>query len=545
MISQTGMFLVASKTFSTRYFAKAVDLGNVCDVDVTDILEYFENDPQIEVIVLHLEGIHHGEKFVETAFRVSKTKPIIALKSGKSDAGARATLSHTGTLVGDDDIYNAAFERAFERAGVIRVQDSTELQDAIKALSMMPQMNGANLAVITPSGAVGIIAIDACEDAGLQLGQVPAVLNHKLLKGLPEWIHLMNPMDIWPIGMIGGNVPEVFKTAYSALLRDKEIHGIVIVWFTPDSPLHNDVNFYDSITQLSKKAETKKPIAFWLYGDGFEKATREHENIPGAACFPSVERCIRGLAFNYRYYSQRQKTVLDIPPIEIDRVSMSKVVTKGKNEKIVVGQDAFDLLSAYGIGLVSGKAVADRVEALEFAELFGYPVVCKIGSKDILHKTEAGAIEMNIFNPEHLKVAYQRLVLLLKNQSGDEDSREIIIQKQVKGVEILFGLKRDPQFGMVLVCGQGGIYTEVYKDIVHALVPVTLAEAHRMLEKLRCYPILRGFRGSAGVNLNHLADTMARLSIMAEDIDALVEADINPFIASPNGCWAVDARFIW
>ncbi|MFC1857926.1 acetate--CoA ligase family protein [Thermodesulfobacteriota bacterium] len=541
LIAQTGLFMVASKTFSTRYFAKTVDLGNACDVDVSDVLEYFENDPQIEVIALHLEGIHRGKNFVETASRVSKTKPIIALKSGKSDAGARAALSHTGTLVGNDDIYNAAFERA----GVIRVRDSVELQDAIKALSTLSAINGPNIGAITFSGALCIMVIDACEDAGLKLGGVPSDLRPNLLNGMPKWVHLKNPLDIWPIGMIRGNIPEIFETAFSALLDDEEIHGIVGAWFASDSPLLNDVNFYDSIVQLYKKSETTKPIALWIYGDGSEKAIQEREKIPGVACFPTIERCIRGLAFNHRYHSQRQKTAQTNPSIEIDRVCRDKVAAKGKNEKIVVGQDAFDLLRAYGISVVSGKAVKDIEEALGIAGSFGYPVVCKIGSKDILHKTEAGAIEMNIFDPAHLRSVYHRLALLLKNHGGDEDSQKIIIQKQMAGVEVLLGLKQDPQFGMVLVCGQGGIYTEVYKDIVHALVPVCLAEAHRMLEKLRFYPILKGVRGTNGVNIGQLADTMVRLSIMAEDVDELTEADINPFIASPNGSWAVDARFIW
>ena len=541
MIAQTGVYQAGAKVFSENGFAKAIDIGNACDVDVVDVLEYLENDPETKVIAVHMEGIKRGKEFVKIARRVTMKKPIVILKTGRSAEGARAALSHTGSLVGDDEVFDAAFEKA----GVIRVRSNSELQDAIKALVHFPPMNGRKIAVITATGALGIISTDACKDFGLELGPVPPYLPSKILKGLPEWVNLSNPIDIWPIGMISGKMPQVFETVLTDVLDSKDIDAVAVVWVSFKSPLHSDIDFREITARVQRTHKAGKPIAFWFYGDDVEKANKEYGSIAGVACFPTIERAIRGLSFIYRYHRKREEPKADSFDVKVDRPSRDKLVKKGNREKILVGEEAFALLNAYGIPTAPGKVVHKVSEALEAASSLGYPVVCKVSDKNFIHKTEIGAVEINISSEEELKRAFNRLLKLVKNRNNLQERPNILVQKQIRGHELLLGLKRDPCFGMVLVCGQGGIYTEIYKDTARSLTPVSLREAQRMLSKLKLYPILKGIRGQRGVDLDQIASAICRLSALAEDIEGLMEVDINPFMVNSSGSWAVDSRFIW
>ncbi len=543
MIAQTGVYQAGAKVFSENGFAKAIDIGNACDVDVVDVLEYLENDPDTKVIAVHMEGIKRGKEFIRVARRVTKKKPIVILKTGRSAEGARAALSHTGSLVGDDEVFDAAFEKA----GVIRVKSNSELQDAIKAFVHFPPMNGRKIAIITATGALGIISTDACKDLGLELGPVPPSLPSRILKGLPEWVNLSNPIDIWPVGMISGKMPQVFETVLTDVLDSEDIDAVAVVWVSFKSPLHSDIDFREITARVQMKRKARKPIAFWFYGDNVEKANREYESIPGVACFPTIERAVRGLSFNYRYHRKRkyEEPEADSFDVKVDRLLRDKLVKKGIREKVLVGEDAFALLNAYGIPTAPGKIVHEVSEALEAASSLGYPVVCKVSDKNFIHKTEIGAVEINISSDEELKRAFNRLLKLVENRNNPQERPGILVQKQIRGHELLLGLKRDPCFGMVLVCGQGGIYTEIYKDTARALTPVSLREAQGMLSKLKLYPILKGVRGQKGVDLDQIASAICKLSLLAEDLEGLMEVDINPFMVNSSGGWAVDARFIW
>jgi len=539
VVAQTGLVQVAYPNLAYQSWGKAIDIGNACDVDFVDALEYLGDDPETKVIVFHMEGVLRGKEFLEVASRVSFEKPVVVLKTGRSKAGAEAALSHTGSLVGEDEVNDAAFDRA----GIIRVKSTVEMRDAIKALLRFGEMGGTRLGVITATGAGGIMATDACEDYGLTLGRVPEGLPALLTKGMPDWIHVGNPVDIWPIGMIGHNYPQVLHATLVELLKSPEFDGVMGIVPNFNSPLHADMSVVDAVREARRQAGNDKPVALWVYGES-ASAERELESIDGVACFESIEQAVRGLSFCSRYHRIRQRKIPRQRSFSYGDAAVEALLRGGRAKKTLLGKDALGLLSEFGIPTVLGRTAGDRQGVEEAAESIGYPVVLKLYGDAFLHKSEWGGVVTGIRNKKELWEAMKRITERVRSR----DSRVEVgfeVQKQVSGKELLLGLKRDPGFGLVLVCGFGGIYTEVFRDIARRLVPVDRREAEEMLRSLKCYPLLTGVRGERGVDIEGLLDVLERLSFLATRVPGIAELDINPLMADAAGCVAVDARVIF
>ncbi len=539
LVAQTGVIQVGAREFAYHTWGKALDIGNTSDVDFVDALEYFSGDPDTRVIVLHMEGILRGRDFLEKASQVAFKKPIIAFKTGRSKAGAKAALSHTGSLVGEDEINDAAFSRA----GIIRVKSTPELRDAIRALVRFDDMTGTRLGVVTPSGAAGIMVTDACEDYGLTIGELPEGLANKLKQGIPDWIHVGNPVDIWPIGMIGQGISHAYELALTDLLRSPEIDGIVAMALNSDSPLHQDINLVETVKVGRRKTGVRKPIAVWVYGSGASAVDR-FEEIDSVACFDSIEQAVQGLSYCFRYHRIRERKLPSQRAFAYDRRNADGLLRKGRERKVLLGEEALALLSAFGISAVRGKFARSWKEIKAAADSLTYPLVLKLSGEAFLHKSEWGGVAMGLRNQKELRDAWQKM----KDQVLRRDPKVEIgfqLQAQAAGKELLLGLKRDPQFGHILVCGLGGIYTEIFKDIRRELVPVGRKEAEGMLSSLKIRPLLEGVRGEAGVDREKLLETLERLSFLATEVPDIAELDINPLMADASGCRAVDARILW
>ncbi len=282
LIAQTGVIQVASQDMAYKHWGKAIDIGNGCDIDVVDSLSYLADDPETKIIVIHMEGIKRGSDFLKLASRVTLNKPVIVFKTGRSQAGAKAALSHTGSMVGEDHVFDAVCKRA----GIIRVKSNMEMIDAIHALLLMKEMAGPRVGVASVTGAGGIMAADACEEYGLTLAKLPEGLAEKLSAGLPDWIHVGNPVDIWPIGMIGGNYTGAFGTAITELLRSDEVDGVVAFMPVSKSPLHQNLDMVGTVIDSMKSAGNTKPLAIWPYIDA-DAFIDELEKVPNVACFNS------------------------------------------------------------------------------------------------------------------------------------------------------------------------------------------------------------------------------------------------------------------
>jgi acetyltransferase len=532
LIAQTGVIQVASQNMAYKDWGKAIDIGNGCDIDVVDALTY--------LAAVHMEGIKRGSDFLKLASQVTFHKPVIVFKSGRSQAGAKAALSHTGSLVGEDHVFDAAFKRA----GIIRVKNGAELTDAIRALLLMKEMEGPRLGVVTVTGAGGIMTADACEDYGLELAKLPEGLADKLSVGLPEWIHVSNPIDIWPIGMIGGNYTGACGTALTELLRSHEVDGVLAILPTSNSPLHQILNMVEHVRESRKNAGNMKPLALWPYMDTTSFIDK-FESIPGVACFNSIEQAIQGLAFCYRYHQAKKRNIPLQRTFPIDLEKLRPLAEKGRSQKLLVGDEALTLLDLFGIPVVKSGIARSRKELENIASSMTYPLVLKLTGAAFIHKTEWGGVVTGIRDMKDLQRAFDRIVHNVSTRQPNVKVESVQVQEHIHGHELLFGLKRDHEFGHVVACGLGGIYTEVFKDISRAIVPVDQEEAHGMLASLKIAPILRGLRGEAGIDWKCLIEILERLSFLACTLSDISELDINPVIATSNKCIAVDARILW
>jgi len=533
MVVQSGVFQVGYESFSDR-LGKAIDIGNGCDLDFTDVLEYLENDAESKVIVLHMEGMVRGREFLKVAARVARRKPIIVFKTGRSTAGAQAALSHTGSLVGED----AIFDMAFAKAGLIRVHNMIELRAVARAFLHFRPLQGPRLAVITATGACGIMTADACEDYGLTLAPCPETIK-ALENPHIAWHLLHNPVDIWPLGMVGGSFTEVFKRAARILLQDANVDAILGIAPALVSPVHKDIDMIAAVNEIKDANNAHKPIALWLYGGDQLKQCESLGNSPDVACFATIDEAVMGLAASHRYYISKQREADEGAPSE----AASKRL-KLPSEALLVGEDAFELLRHYHIPVVPGEIAKSPEDAVSIAEKIGYPVVLKIISPQWLHKSDRGGIRLDIKNGSKLHAAYAELKQLFDSHTPEGILEGVLIQRYTTGTELLMGIKRDPQFGSILVVGMGGIYTEVFKDVARTLAPLERSEAYRMLQSLRLYPILKGIRGQQGVDLEKLVETLLALSQLAIDYPAIAELDLNPVVAFADGCWCVDCRIV-
>jgi len=540
IIAQTGVIQVAADMFSYGSWGKAIDIGNSCDLDFIDALNYFADDPQIYVIAVHMEGMLRGREFLEAARKVTRKKPVIVFKTGRTAAGAKAALSHTGMLAGEDEVNDTAFERA----GVIRVKETSEMQTAIHALLLMREMKGPRLGVVTVSGAGGIMTVDVCEELGLTLAKLPAGLAAKLKEGLPDWVHVGHPIDIWPIGMIGGNYRGVYNLALAELLTSKEVDGVLGILPTVSSPLHADLDLVEVVAASRERAGNAKPLALWTYPTD-PPSNERFEAIDGVACFHSIEEAVRGLAFCYRYHRGRTGKAVSSSKFSIQAKKAGRLIQEGREQGYLLGEDAFDLLRSFGIACVKGKTAGSWVEIKKASAGLKHPLVLKLAGRAFLHKSEWGGVITGIEGPKDLKEAYERLLKNVRRRDPRMKVKSFQIQEMANGRELILGLKRDPQYGHVILCGLGGIYTEIFRDVSREIVPIDRRRAEEMVRSLKMYPLLEGVRGEKGIHMEGLLETLERLSFLAMEIPDLQELDINPLMAGDKGVRAADARILW
>ncbi len=540
IIAQTGVIQVAADMFSYGSWGKAIDIGNSCDVDFVDALNYFADDPQTSVIAVHMEGMLRGREFLAAARKVTRKKPVIVLKTGRTAAGAKAALSHTGMLAGEDEVNDTAFERA----GVIRVKETSEMQTAIHALLLMREMKGPRIGVITISGAGGIMTVDACEELGLTLAKLPAGLAAKLKEGLPDWVHVGHPIDIWPIGMIGGNYRGVFKLALTEFLASEEVDGVLGILPTMTSPLHADLDLVEVVAASSERAGNSKPFALWAYPTD-PSSNERFEAIDGVACFNSIEEAAHGLAFCYRYHRGRNEKPVSPGKFSIQPKKADRLIRAGREQGYLLGEDALELLRSFGIACVKGKRAGTWVEIRKASAGLKYPLVLKLAGRAFLHKSEWGGVITGIEGSKDLKEAYEGLLRNVRRRDPRMKVKSFQIQEMAKGRELILGLKCDPQYGHVILCGLGGIYTEVFRDVSREIVPIDRKRAEEMVKSLKMYPFLEGVRGEKGIDMESLLDTLERLSFLAMEVPDLKEFDINPLMAGHKGVMAADARILW
>jgi acetyl coenzyme A synthetase (ADP forming)-like protein len=517
-------------------FSKFVSLGNEADINETDMIESLVDDPNSNVILLYIEGISDGDNFMRVAKEASTRKPIIVLKSGISQAGARAASSHTGALAGSD----IAFSVAFRGAGVIRVETAEELFDLAEVLSTQPLPSGPNVGIVTNAGGPGILATDACEKYGMKMASMSPEIVAKLREKLNPASGFFNPVDI-----LGDASPEEYKFGLETILESEDVNEALII-LTPQAMTH-PVETAKNIIEIKKNHKDKPIVASFIGGNSVEQAVKllEEAAIPNYE-FP--ERAIRALSSLSRYgerLTNPQKE--EYPTLEVDAKRVNNIFDKVRYDQraTLKASESTEVARAYGIPSPLIELAATAEEAVRAAEKVSFPVVMKIESPQILHKTDIGGVKLGVETQEEVRRSFYELVGRAHIFSASATILGVNVQKMVpQGREMIVGMSRDVTFGPLIMFGLGGIYVNFLKDVSFRLAPLSRQSAKEMVEETKAYTLLRGIRGEASSDIDSLIDVLLRVSKLVADFPEISELDINPLFVyeEGKGCLALDVK---
>ncbi len=520
LISHSGAFCAAIIDWARTQgfgFSRLVSLGNQVDVNETDMLPMVAADEHTHVIVLYMESVSNGQEFVNTAREVSKIKPIIALKAGRFESGQKAASSHTGALAGAE----SAFDAAFAKAGVLRADTIEQVFSWARALESCPLPRGRDIAILTDAGGLGVIAADSLETFGLHLAQLSESTLNALSASLPPAAAIHNPVD-----MIASASPENYAHCLKLLLDDDNVHGVIVILLPP--PLYTAEFVADLIIPIIQNSN--KPVLTTLIGSNFIEKARDLFNVSKVVTYPFPEHCASALSVLVRR-------------AEFLTMETQKELKPPSFHDSVVSSSLDELLAQYGIPTAPIKLARNETEAVIIANELGYPVVMKIASPDILHKSDVGGVALNIQNDKSLQHAYAQIIERVKTSKVEARIDGVYIQQQVPdGQEVIVGMVRDPQFGPMMMFGSGGVEVEGLKDVAFALAPLNQAEAENMIRKTWAGRKLQGFRNISPADEESVVDVLVKLSWLAFENETIEEIEINPLRVLSKGSIAVDVR---
>ena len=518
-------------------FSHFVSLGSMADVGWADVIDYFGGDPQTEAIILYMESIGDAHAFLSAARAVAQSKPIIVIKGGRTGAAARAAISHTGSLVGSDDVVDAAFRRC----GVLRVDTLSDLFAMAEALAKQPRPKGRNLAMITNAGGAGVLAVDALVHGGGQPSELSAESIDALSQFLPaHWSHA-NPVDI-----LGDATPERYAKAASVCANDPAVNGLLVILAPQGVADANDVA--TSIIPLSH-IPGKPVIAAWMGGTGVARGadTLRSSGVPTYAYPDTATR-----VFNYMWrYDDAVSALYETPALDDgsftpDLATVSQLLADalGHGRGLLTEEESKRALAAYGIPVVQTILATSADEAVKAARALGFPLVVKLHSHIISHKSDVGGVRLNNRTEDDVRASFLDMQKAIQNRFGPESFSGVTVQPQIPagGQELIVGSSIDDQFGPVMLFGLGGRLVEVFKDNALGLPPLNSTLARRMMERTQVYRALCGVRGSGAVDLTAIERVLVRFSRLVLDFPRIREFDINPLLASESGVTALDAR---
>jgi len=517
--------------------AKFVSLGNKADVSEIDLLKAWANDEDTNVILMYSEGLPNGQEFIKVAREVTKTKPVVAIKSGVTKSGSRAVSSHTGSLAGSEQAYQAAFQQA----GVLRANDMASMFDMALALGYQPLLKNDRIVIVTNAGGPGILATDALERSGMSLARLKVESIQALEQYLPDAASAANPVDV-----LGDARSDRYRFAMEIVSKDPNVDGIMVV-LTPQAMTEIE-DTARAVGELSQ--EIDKPILACFMGEAKVepgiKVLREYD-VPNFS-FPARASLAFQSMSQYRKIKERKDPVYE--SFEVNNRVVKEVLDRAKNDgRYAIGDsEAWDLLKAYGLSIPKSVLAKTPQEAIEIAAEIGYPVVLKIASPDILHKTDVGGVKVGLETPDQLLDAFDLMIYRTERFLPDAQIWGCQVQEMAPpgGLEVLIGMNRDPQFGPLVTFGLGGIYVEALKDVTFRVTPFTRLEAEEMLDEIRSKALLDGVRGKPPVDKEAIVDTLLRMGQLVQDFPEIAEFDINPLIVYPKdqGVIAIDMRLV-
>ena len=540
LITQSGTVGAAFMEWAAESglgLSKMISYGNRADVDETDMVLHLARDQDTKVIVMYMESLGNPTQFLKAARATIPKKPVVVLKSGRTDVGGKAALSHTGSLAGAYQIAIAALEQA----GVITVRDMDELYDVGKALYLQPLPNGRRVGMITNGAGPAVMATDLFTEHGVQVGGYSAETRDKLAKTLPSYALVGLVADL-----TGSATSEDYRKGIEGLLEDVNTDILIVFMVLQDTPLDEGI-----LDVLAKAKQYDKPIICCAAGGPYTaKITKKLEDL-GLPVYPTGERAARAALGLMSYAEVKERDfgddVKDRPNQLGDLTAAKRILNEARSggRTVLLESEAKSLLKCYGIPTTPEKVATDSEHAAAYADDLGYPVVLKISSPDIIHKTEAGGVLLNLASPEEVRVGFDKVVAKSRESNPKAKIEGLLVQKLIpEGREVVIGMIRDDRFGAVIMFGLGGVFVEVLKDVAFGIPPISRAVALEMIRKLRSFPALEAFRGKPPADVDAIVDILQRVSALVKDIDDIEEMDLNPLIVHERGAIAVDARVV-
>ena len=525
LVSQSGAICAATVEDAMAQgigFSKVISMGNKVDMDENDILELLEDDPSTKVIVMYLEDIRDGRRFMNVAKRITfeKRKPIIVLKAGRTPEGAKAAMSHTGALMGSDEIY----ESVFKQSGVIRVDTMQELFELATAFSKQPlPVNSKGVVIVSNAGGPAIISTDSCSKYGLQMADISDSKDF-ISKVIPPHGSSRNPIDI-----VGDADYNRFEKVLQEILSNPNV-GSVVTMCTPSATLDYS-ELARTVIKTSKNTGKTMLAALMGLAEGLENKQILSEG--GIPHFMYAEPAIRTLESMYRF--SRWLNIKNEPvksyPVDKQKVKDILLDVKRQGRSNLLEDEGYEVLKAYGFPVPKSILVNDENDAVNASNSIGYPVVMKISSKDVIHKSDSGGVRVGLKNDAEVKDAFNLILSNVKDRYPNADIKGILVQEMInKSRETILGSKQDKLFGPLLMFGLGGIYVEILKDVNFRLAPISEPEAKDMVNSIKTIDLLKGARGERPSDLSSIVDCLLRLSQLVVDFPEIEEFDINPLL---------------
>ncbi|MDA3970866.1 MAG: acetate--CoA ligase family protein, partial [Desulfobulbaceae bacterium] len=513
--------------------SRVISMGNKGDVSGVDLLLNFADDRETGVIVGYVEDISSGDELVKAAEQTSSKKPVVLLKSGTTEVGQRAAASHTGIMANTEVAYGAAFRQA----GLIQADSFDELLDYAKGFSMQPVPQGDRILVISNAGGPGTMAADAIEKTGMRVVEVVKSLD------IVDQVDLLGAATVNnPVNVLGDGAPDLFADVLRTGLQDEKVDGIVVL-LTPQS-MSNGV---EVVQALGKAADSSKPVMLVVMGGRWSQPQKAAIAAAGLPEYGTPERAVKSLRAMLDYSRWRNRPPRIVNRFRVHRRRVERIITRSQRiDQLQLSEvKSKDILKAYGFRIPEGYMASSADEAVEIGYRLGFPLAMKIVSPDVVHKSDLGGVKLDVANGQQVRDGYDLMMLRIKERVPNARIEGVYVEKMLdRGLEVILGMHRDPQFGPMLMFGLGGIFVEVMDDVAFHLAPITYEEAMQMLLATRSYEMLEGKRGHQEMDTHAVAVALQRISQLTTDYPQIQELDINPFIIGDRGFEPVvaDAR---
>lgn len=534
-----GIAMIGKTAIENIGLSTMISLGNKSDIDETDLLKYLRYDPNTRVIMMYIEGIQNGERLVKELKEITREKPVIVIKSGRSKRGAMAAASHTGSLAGSDKV----FDKIMKQCGAIRAETLDEAFNWSKFLSSAPLPKGENTVIVTNGGGVGVMATDACETYDIKLMDDIKLMTSIFKDATPDYGSLKNPIDI-----TGGAVSEDYDLAIGAGLDTDKIDSVISLYC--ETAVFDSENLAKMVLENFKRYQKKgKPIVFSLLGGEKVENAIAMLKDEGVPVFGDVYETVQVLGALYRFYRKRNEAREPDLEYETDGQRVSSIIERVRddNRTFLLADEARELMDIVGVPVPKSRIAKNLEEAVKTAEEFGYPLVMKIVSKDIIHKSDAGGVALDLENKEEIIDAYQAIMTSARNYDPNAVIEGVEIAEMISiSNETIIGARQDAGFGPTIMFGLGGIYVEVMKDVSFRSLPINKKEIQRMIKETKAYPLLLGVRGEPERDIEKVIEVIAKLGSLIRECRDISDIEINPLVSfeKGKGVKAVDVRVL-